>query len=277
MTVPALSRSQMTSHRPPGSRPPHSRATSYTLHHPGGPLASVQHLLYIIVVAIFIITFAAQPFQIPSGSMEPTLLIGDFLLVNKQIVSVGSAADPLPPTPIHRGDIIVFYYPVDPALHLVKRVIGLPGDHLRMRQGRVFINGSPLVEPYAIYNPSSPDSFRDNFPRMQSAEPGIDSRWWIQMRSLIDNGELLIPAGHFFVLGDNRNNSEDSRYWGFVPSSAIVGKPFLIYFSLYKPERNDPSTTAQARGPFKPADLEESMIDHLADFARWDRILRIIH
>lgn len=258
------------------SAPSHPRTIRYTTHTPGGPLASIQHLLYIIVVAVFIVTFSAQPFQIPSGSMEPTLLIGDFLLVNKQLVPVRTPTDPLPPTTVRRGDIIVFYYPIDPSLHLVKRVIGLPGDHLRMRQGLVFINGQPLFEPYAIYRPSGPDSFRDNFPRMQSAEPGIDSRWWIQMRSLIDNGELLIPAGHYFVLGDNRNNSEDSRYWGFVPASAIVGKPLLVYFSLRQSERSDPPATAQASGPLKAAGLEESVIDHLADFARWDRTLHII-
>ncbi len=245
--------------------------------YPGGPLHAVQSLLYLIVVAIFIISFSAQPFQIPSGSMEPTLLIGDFLLVDKQIVPPPFGTSPLPPTPIHRGDIIVFHYPIEPTLHLVKRVIGLPGDHLRLRDGRVFLSGQPLVEPYAIYRPSGPDSFRDNFPRMQSAEPGIDSRWWIQMRGLIDHGDLVVPAGHYFVLGDNRNNSEDSRYWGFVPTSAIVGKPFLVYFSVRQSERSDPTATPRASGPLPGAQLEQSVIDHLADFARWDRTLHVIH
>ncbi len=127
--------------------------------------------------------------------MESTLLVGDFLLVNKQAGSPNAEefAGPLPSAAIHRGDIIVFHDPVDATLHLVKRVIGLPGDHLRLHSGRVFINGHALSEPYAVYRPSPPDNFRDNFPRLQSADPEIDSHWWIRMRSLIDNGELIIP------------------------------------------------------------------------------------
>ncbi len=237
-----------------------------------GLLRAIQSLIYIIVVAVFIITFSVQPFRIPSGSMEPTLLIGDFLLVNKQGSSAGESSGLLPSTGIHRGEIIVFHYPVDPSVHLVKRVVGMPGDHLRLREGHVFINGSPLPEPYAMYRPSGPDSFRDNFPRLQSADPNIDSRWWIRMRTLIDEGELIIPADNYFVLGDNRNNSEDSRYWGFVPRSAIVGQPFLIYFSLQHGSDDVPTLTPPAAGSQR-----SKVIDTFADFARWDRTLQIVH
>ncbi len=245
--------------------------------HPTGPLAAVQSVVYLIVVAIFIIAFSAQPFRIPSGSMEATLLIGDFLLVNKQLVSASSGNHPLPATSIRRGDVIVFHYPVEPSLHLVKRVIGLPGDRIRLRDGRVYIGGQRLNEPYAVYTPAEPDSFRDNFPRMQSAEPGIDSRWWIEMRRRIDHGDLVVPAGEYFVLGDNRNNSEDSRYWGFVPRAAIVGKPFLIYFSLRQAERNDFPAMPQFDASLRSTRIKESVMDHLADFARWDRTLRVIY
>ena len=251
--------------RPLPSRPP---ALSPQRHYPGShTLAAVQSLGYIIVVALFIVTFSLQPFRIPSGSMEPTLLIGDFLLVDKLVDKPPSAhpslLDPLPPGAIHRGDIVVFHFPVDPGLHLVKRVIGLPGDRLRMRNGRVFINEVPLAEPYAVYSPAPHESFRDDFPHLQSTDPDVNARWWSELQHLVDHGELRIPPGHFFVLGDNRNNSEDSRYWGLVPRASIVGEPFLVYFSL--------------RTPAADGDLPSSLGHTLAHLARWHRILHIIH
>jgi signal peptidase I len=235
-------------------------------------LHSLQSLIYIIVVAVFIITFCVQPFRIPSGSMEPTLLVGDFLLVNKQATALGDTGGLLPAVAIHRGQIIVFHYPIDPSIHLVKRVVGMPGDHLKLREGRVYINGSVLAEPYAVYRPSGPDNYRDNFPRLQSADPNIDSRWWIRMRTLIDDGELIIPADNYFVLGDNRNNSEDSRYWGFVPRAAIVGQPFLIYFSLHLPGSDDLRVLA----PEALARQRRNGLSAFTDFARWDRVLKIV-
>ena len=222
-----------------------------TIHHQHSLLHGFQSLLHILVVALFIMTFTAQPFRIPSASMEPTLLVGDFLLVNKDI-STGRFPALASASLIRRGDLIVFHYPVNPALHLVKRVIGLPGDRVRLRDGRVWIDGHALSEPYAVFRRSAPDSYRDDFPRMERADPAVDSRWWVQMHSLVSNGELTVPADSYFVLGDNRNNSEDSRYWGLVPRAAIVGKPFLIYLSL-----NEPG------GP-------------LFHFARWERTLRIV-
>jgi signal peptidase I len=240
-----------------------------------GLLQAFQSLLNIVVVALFLITFTVQPFRIPSASMEPTLLVGDFLLVDKQ---VGAEVAPriFPPTDvIHRGDVIVFHYPVDSSLHLVKRVVGLPGDRIRLRDGHTWINGSPIAEPYAVFRPSVPDSYRDDFPQMVSADPGVDSRWWIQMRSLVAHGELTVPPDSYFVLGDNRNDSEDSRYWGFVPRAAIVGKPLLVYFSLNEPS-SMPGQTASAlpgNGAMEPGSPADSVID----FARWDRSLHIIH
>jgi signal peptidase I len=234
-------------------------------------LHSFQSLIYIIVVAVFIITFCVQPFRIPSGSMEPTLMVGDFLLVNKQVTAVGDSGGLLPAAAIHRGQIIVFHYPIEPSIHLVKRVVGMPGDHLKMREGRVYINGSLLAEPYAVYRPTGPDNYRDNFPRLQSADPNIDSHWWIRMRTLIDDGELIIPADNYFVLGDNRNNSEDSRYWGFVPRAAIVGQPLLIYFSLHLPGTDDlTALTPEALA------RQRSALNAFTDFARWNRVLQIV-
>jgi signal peptidase I len=234
--------------------------------HRPGILPAVQSLITIIVVAVFIVTFCVQPFRIPSGSMEPTLLIGDFLLVDKQTPTDTTL---LPAASIHRGDVIVFHYPVDPNLHLVKRVVGIPGDHIRLRGGHVLVNGLSLTEPYAIYRPAGRDNFRDNFPRLQSADPEIDSRWWVRMRKLIDNGELIVPAGNYFVLGDNRNDSEDSRYWGFVPAENIVGRPLLVYFSL-RQGADDSDLLALPHSSEAPTDSTG------LSFARWNRTLRII-
>ncbi|WP_263372975.1 signal peptidase I [Granulicella aggregans] len=248
-----------------------------------GMIHAVQSLLYIIIVAIFIITFAVQPFRIPSESMDPTLMVGDFLLVAKQNFPASAGNIPQPSTAIHRGDVIVFHYPVDPSIHLVKRVIGLPGDHLRLRENHVYIDGRPLDEPYAVYRSGPADNFRDNFPRLANPDPDVSSAWWIQMRSLVNHGELTVPPHSFFVLGDNRNNSEDSRYWGFVPASAIVGKPLLIYFSVNsspKPDDDDdsrdpdPTPRASAQPIVKPA--KTSTFGEIANFARWNRILRVV-
>lgn len=265
---PQLAAQASTPGSPSSSLSAHTSSVRPSHHHKTSVLLALQSLLHLIVIAIFIITFCAQPFRIPSESMESTLLVGDFLLVNKQAGSPNAdeSGGPLPSPAIHRGDIIVFHDPVDATLHLVKRVIGLPGDHLRLHQGRVFINGHVLSEPYAVYRPSPPDNFRDNFPRLQSADPEIDSRWWVRMRKLIDNGELIVPDGNYFVLGDNRNDSEDSRYWGFVPAENIVGRPLLVYFSLRQGPDGDPlaiSTTAAAASTG-------------LQFARWDRTLRVI-
>ena len=260
----------------PSSLPARSQGSNHA-HPKAGVIPALQSLLHLIVIAIFIITFCVQPFRIPSESMESTLLVGDFLLVDKQVASLGTdnSASLLPSVAIRRGDIIVFHDPVDSTLHLIKRVIGLPGDHLRLHAGQVFINGHALNEPYAVYRPSPPDNFRDNFPRLQSADPEIDSRWWIRMRSLIDNGELIIPTGNYFVMGDNRNDSEDSRYWGFVPREAIVGKPLVIYFSLQQHDSEDTGALTQEAVADQRRE-HPGKIDSLVDFARWGRTFQVV-
>jgi signal peptidase I len=277
----------LTSAPPPApSAPPahvlHHRVMTprHPHHETHGFLPALQSLFSVIVIAIFIITFCVQPFRIPSESMESTLLVGDFLLVDKQTGSPENSASfghiLLPSTTIKRGDIIVFHDPVDASLHLVKRVIGLPGDHLRLHDQHVYINGRPLSEPYAVYRPGPPDNFRDNFPRLQSPDPDIDSVWWIKMRNLVDNGELIIPAGDYFVLGDNRNDSEDSRYWGFVPRDAIVGKPLLIYFSLQQRSADDADALAEPSAASSRPSHPASKMDAIIDFARWDRTLQVV-
>jgi len=277
---PPQANSELRCDEPIGSglpdREAHRQTAPAASHDPSrhGLLQAIQSLVYIIVIALFIITFTVQPFRIPSESMEPTLLVGDFLLVNKQ-VSNSQRSILTPASVIHRGDLIVFHYPVDPSLHLVKRVIGLPGDHIRLREGHAYIDGHPLSEPYVIFRPSVADTYRDFFPRMTSPDPGVDSRWWIQMHQLVSNGEITVPPDSYFVLGDNRNDSEDSRYWGFVPRSAIVGKPFLIYFSLKTPD-NLPAPLASANAGVVAGRQPISPAASLSDFARWDRALRVI-
>ena len=264
----------------PSAQPPAQSPTPAPPQHPPETfLHALQALGTIVVVAVFIITFTAQPFRIPSESMEPTLLVGDFLLVTKQNFPDRSPGFSLPSPTLHRGDVIVFHFPQDPSLHLVKRIIGLPGDHLRLRDRRVFIDGHPLDEPYAVYQPGPPDPFRDNFPRLQNPDPDVSSNWWIEMRQLVNRGELTVPAGHYFVLGDNRNDSEDSRYWGFVPAQNIVGRPLLIYFSLDEPDTPDPTTTPRLTGPLPARPSRPGIftnLERLTGFARWNRTLRIV-
>jgi signal peptidase I len=199
-------------------------------------LASVRSMLEIVVVAVFLLTFVVQPFRIPSESMEPTLMVGDFLLVNKAAFAhKGALGWMLPPARVNRGDLVVFHYPVDPSRDLVKRVIGVPGDRVRLRGGRVLIDEVPLAEPYAFYSPSRPNGFRDEFPNLSETDPNVNAQWWMELRRLMADGEILVPPGQYFVLGDNRNDSEDSRYWGFVPQAAIVGRPLVVYFSTARP------------------------------------------
>ena len=199
----------------------------------------VDAALFAVIAATIIRGLLFSAYAIPSGSMEPTLRVGDFLLVDKQSYGPAGELDRLvlPPSVVKRGDLVVFHYPVDPKLHLVKRVVGLPGDRIRMRGGRVLVNGNLLQEPYAFYSPSRPNGFRDDFPSLLEADPNVDLRWWIRLRRSVVDRDVIVPANSYFVLGDNRNDSEDSRYWGFVPRSAIVGRPLLVYFTI--PAAND--------------------------------------
>jgi signal peptidase I len=247
-------------------------APAHSAHHTHSALQAFQSLLYVIVIALFVITFVVQPFRIPSESMVPTLLVGDFLLVDKQAGIESPPTALVPSSPVHRGDMIVFRYPIDPSMHLVKRVVGMPGDHVHLRDGHAYVDGHALFEPYTIFQPAAPDGYRDDFPRMVSADPGVDSRWWIQMHTLVANGELTVPPDSYFVLGDNRNDSEDSRYWGLVPKAAIVGKPVLIYFSLNNPG----PTPGQPAAAAMQGDGTTASHGTLAGFARWGRAFRIV-
>jgi len=209
------------------------------------------------VFVFFVMTFVVQAFQIPTGSMEPTLLVGDFLLVNKMAYvrpALPLEGALLPRKSLTRGDIVVFKYPEELNRDFVKRVIGLPGETLEIRNKEVYIDGKPIEEKYKVHSDS----------QVYSGE-GVYS-----YDNLIrDNfGPVTVPVGHCFVMGDNRDNSHDSRYWSFLPLDNIKGRPWVIYFS-YRAERD--------------AYQKTSLGDRLRKFvsflpkARWGRFLKIIH
>ncbi|HTX42083.1 MAG TPA: signal peptidase I [Acidobacteriaceae bacterium] len=232
----------------------------------------IRSLFSALVAAIFVLTFIVQPFRIPSESMEHTLLVGDFLLVNKIVYAPpGPWSWLLPYRSVHRGDVIVFHYPLNPPEHVVKRVIALPGDAVHLQDGLAWVNGVSVPEPYVVFEPAYPDSFRDDFPTQRYTDPGVDPRWWQQMQNDVREGDLYVPPGMYFVLGDNRNFSRDSRYWGFVPHEDLVGRPFIIYFSLREPSQTDLAQDADDR-----LGQKTDLLDRIRNFARWDRCLRVI-
>ena len=233
---------------------------------------SVQSLVGTVVIAVFVITFIVQAFQIPSPSMENTLLVGDYLLVNKLTYGGGGLADFfMPYRRIQRGDIVVFHYPVNPAQHFVKRVIGVPGDRVRLINKQVFVNGKAVKEPYVQFSRPMDDLYRDSFPRLDVA-PGETPDWWLTLRKLVDEGDLIVPEGNYFVMGDNRDNSYDSRYWGFVPKANIIGRPLVIYWSVRGAEGDviAPSSVGDKLYHFAYA------MTHLFQITRWNRTLRVV-
>jgi signal peptidase I len=221
------------------------------------------------ILLLFGTTTLVQAFVIPTGSMENTLLVGDHLLVDKLSYAPGSGFGQrlLPYDSLKRGDIIVFRYPVDIKQTFVKRLIGLPGDHIRMAQKRLFVNGKPAEEPYAYHGTDYIDSFRDNFPgvpNLASMPSGQD-----MLAHHVRNGEVIVPPGFYFALGDNRDFSLDSRYWGFVPRANIIGKPLLIYWSYNAPTAEFTDSSIGLRHL-------TDMVLHFPAKTRWERTFRLI-
>jgi signal peptidase I len=234
-------------------------------------LFSVQSLVGTIVIAIFVITFTVQAFQIPSESMEKTLLIGDYLLVDKSHYGHSGVWSWLMPyRTIRNQDIIVFRYPVNPQQHFVKRVVAIPGDHVRLINKHVYVNGVRQNDAYATFNWAWHDPFRDNFPNGGVYGERISAKWYSQMRKLTEDGELIVPEGYYFALGDNRDDSEDSRYWGFVPAENVVGRPLLIYWSMDR-------TAAAVAGSLSSDKLSSLTVyvTQMFNSLRWHRMLRI--
>lgn len=228
-----------------------------------------------ILLMVFGTTAIAQPYVIPTGSMEDNLLVGDHVLVDKLAYSpAGKLAKRLLPfeEPKH-GDIIVFRWPPDISQMLVKRLIGLPGDRIKIVHSVVYRNGSALHEPY-VYHKYGYDPELDNFPGpcCQPVEPPLAAQRQRDMlnRNVI-NGELIVPPGMYFAMGDNRENSLDSRYWGFVPKENLMGKPFLIYWSYDAPTEE---LLGNSAGSFVAhiADIGE----HFFTRTRWGRTFQVV-
>ena len=242
-----------------------------------------ESLVVTVVLAIFGTTFVVQAFKIPTGSMENTLLIGDHLLVNKFAFAyqLDGLRRLLPGREIHRGDVLVFKFPgsdsedqsQEPGEHFVKRVIGVPGDRIRVVHRQVFLNGEVLKEPHVHH--SYPDQLRpgDEFPPPAGEYArGATLRWTEDIKSYLKDGEIVVPAGRYFVMGDNREQSWDSRFWGFVPRELISGRPLLIYWSFETP-REEYLRTSPGERLSQTADL----IVHFFSKTRWRRTFQLVH
>lgn len=227
----------------------------------------------VLVIALFALTFIFQNFVIPSSSMASTLLVGDHVLVERETLAPPAKWVPfLHYREVHRGDVIVFYKPVEEHngdhIFLVKRVIGIPGDRIHLRHGVVYLNGVAQDEPEAAMpTPLTYDAYVDDFPSVDpSTEPRVTPEWSLALHEQVQGEDLVVPADHYFVMGDNRTNSLDSRYWGFVPRENILGRPLFVYWSIVMPEsgNEDIPLTEQAGST-----LHEFI--HFFDKTRWKR------
>jgi signal peptidase I len=233
------------------------------------PLNAIAEWTIVIIQLLFLWTTLAQGFVIPTGSMEDSLLIGDHLIVDKLAYSPEGSISKylLPYQSVKRGDIIVFRHPMDLSLNLVKRVVGVPGDRIRIENKQLFRNGMKIHEPYVVHKTEYVDSYRDNFP----GEPNtrVSDAALEMLEKCVVNGELLVPPGQYFAMGDNRDNSSDSRYWGFVPRENIIGKPVIVYWSYDAPTEHLISTSIS---------LEHALdlAQHFFTKTRWRRTFMLI-
>jgi len=219
-------------------------------------LTMLASYLGIAAIWLFLITFVFQNFFIPSASMASTLLVGDHVVVEREMLAPPTRWAPfLPYREVRRGDIIVFYKPFEEHgqhMIMVKRVVGIPGDHIHLRNGVVYLNGVAQNEPHnAKPDPARGyDAYVNDFPSINpDTEPGVTAEWSVALPTFIDGTDIVVPPGKYFAMGDNRNNSLDSRYWGFVPRENIIGRPLFVYWSIQTPESDDADIplTAQAQ------------------------------
>ena len=248
-------------------------------------LESLASICTVLAAGLFVMTFIFQNFEIPSASMEKTLLIGDHVLVDR--VSLAPPAHWAPFVhyrDVRRGDVIVFLkpHPETPDLYLVKRCIGLPGDRIHLEHGVVYINGVAQTEPYAQMPRDDGDPedayvpYRDDFPAdlagiEQASSANNASLWAIDLPNHIVNGDLVVPPGTVFAMGDNRTKSLDGRFWGFVPRENIVGRPMFVYWSFETPADQIDKTSIGDRIAFMG-----HILIHIFDETRWNRTLHVV-
>ncbi len=245
------------------------------------PFESLAGTCAVLVVGLFILTFLAQNFVIPSGSMEQTLLIGDHLVVDRITLAPPSHWMPIIPyREPKRGDVVVFIKPVQDEVNgrleyqfLVKRLVGIPGDHIRLSHGTVILNGVAQYQPHAV--PTTPENYRDyidDFPSVpMTPDLGATETWSVELPTHIVNGELVVPPNMYFMMGDNRHNSLDSRFWGFVPRANIVGRPMFNYWS-FKSSEDQLSQT----GLIANVEWFAHVALHFFTDTRWARTLHVI-
>lgn len=232
-------------------------------------------LAAVLVTGLFIITFLVQAFEIPSSSMEDTLLIGDHVFVNREQFAprtnwIGLL---LPYRNVRRGDIVVFLSPAEPGLYVVKRIMGIPGDRIHLRDGVVYRNGEKLDEPYVrhkgrdSYNP-----YRDNFPAVAPSDfYTVVPEWQLTMKNHIQGDDIVVPPDSYFAMGDNRDVSYDSRFWGFIPKENLIGRPMFIYWSFETPPNQYMQKEVGERARFLA-----HVVIHFFDDTRWSRTLRVV-
>jgi signal peptidase I len=242
-------------------------------------LEGLASLCSTIILALFAFSFLFQNFAIPSASMASTLLVGDHVLVERATLAPSATwAGFLPYRDVHRGEPIVFYKPIPEPdgqeLILVKRVIGVPGDRIHLRRGIVYRNGIAQDEPRAAKPTiANYDPYRDDFPSIAPANiPGVTAQWSLDLPTHIQGEDLFVPPGHFFVMGDNRTNSLDGRYWGLVPRENLIGRPLFVYWSFQTSEDQIYKTSLAEKTSFTLHQLT-----HFFSETRWNRTLHAIN
>jgi signal peptidase I len=234
------------------------------------PRGALAEWTITILLLLFLTTTLVQAYVIPTGSMEDTLLIGDHLLVDKMAFAPSGPISKhlLPYSDVKRGDIIVFRYPVDITMTFVKRAMGIPGDRIRIVNKEVYRNGVKLNEPYKVHKSDQIDAYRDNFPSEPNSMvyPGAGD----MLQNHVVNGEVVVPPGTVFAMGDNRDSSLDSRYWGFVPRENIIGKPLIVYWSYDAP-------TDQLQNPSIGLDHIKDIATNFFSKTRWRWTFMLVH